>query len=167
MRKWFLAAAAAALIMPACGYLQNVLSPSQDQTVIINPTPAPSATPTASPSPGASGLVRPASVRVGFFGGSCPSGSGKTFPSNGLGQVPVGCTGFATATPKHADGTDLTPAEHGTAIDWTLEPFTSAVNVLGVAEAFNKDVVGVSAGSFNLCATVQGVKGCLNGSVTP
>lgn len=166
-RNKTVALVALVLALVGCGYLDKVLSPTQDstQTVIINPAPVASATPT--PAPGSSGLVAPAYVRVSFFGGSCPSGSGKTFPSNGLGQVPVSCTGFATATPKNADGTDQTPAQHGPNIAWAVESGASLIDVQSVAETFNRDVKGLAPGSFSLCATVQGVKGCLDGQVTP
>lgn len=154
------------------------------QTVTIGTGVAPSPAPSASPSVGG-GLVKPNSVRVGFFGGSCPSGSGRVFPNNGAAQVPLTCTGFATATPKRADGTDQSPAEHGSGITWELEGGQPYVDVTAyrviraksdhvtmwgkasVQEAFNRDVRGVAPGAFSLCATVQGVKGCLNGTVTP
>ena len=38
------------------------------------------------------------SVRVAFYGIRCVDG--QTPPNNGLGKLPVGCSGFVTATPK-------------------------------------------------------------------
>ena len=35
------------------------------------------------------------------------------------------------------------------------------------ASDFNKDLTGVRPGAFNLCATVRGITGCLDGTVTP
>lgn len=164
-RAWFmcLLVVLAAFLAASC---DNLLSPSQNVNVdvITNPSPAPTPPP-ATPPPAASGLTPPASVRVGFFGGSCPNG--RAFPPNGAGTVPVGCTGFATATPKRADGTDQTPAEHGPAIVWSLTEGSAVVTVVSTNEAFNKDVNGLSPGSFTLCATVQGVTGCLAGAVIP
>lgn len=174
------AALAVLALSAACNVNLNRNSTGPDPV----PTATPAPTPSPTPSP-ATGLVKPTSVRVGFFGGSCPAGSGKVFPNNGAAQVPVGCTGFATATPKRADGTDQTPAEHGTGITWELDGGSQNVDVTAyrvirsqsersllwgeasVQESFNRDVRGVQPGAFSLCATVQGVRGCLNGTVTP
>jgi hypothetical protein len=105
-------------------------------------------------------------VRVAFFGFDCPAG--VEVPKNGAGQLPVGCVGFVTATPKTKDNKDVDPRVHGPDIQWihwegheqvTVEDFPGV--------AFNKTLVGVQEGSFRLCAVVKGVEGCLNGTVTP
>lgn len=120
-------------------------------------------TPTATPSPG---LTRPDSVGVGFFGGTCPAGSGKVAPGNGGTQLPVGCTGFLTATPKK-NGAPMPPEQHGDSIVWSDAAPSGIVTVLPAPNAFNRDLVAQAAGGFAICATVQGVTGCFHGTVTP
>jgi hypothetical protein len=104
---------------------------------------------------------------VGFFGISCKNG--KPVPNNGAGQLPVGCKGFVTATPKYANGDDVPLSVHGPDIDWDLESGGAFVDVRppSFPSDFNKDLVGLRVGTFSLCATVRDVKGCLNGTVTP
>lgn len=139
-------------------------SPSPSPTPSPTPSPSPSPSPTPTPNPGASGIHH---IRVGFFGISCKNG--KTAPSNGAGQLPVGCKGFVTATPKYANGDDVPLAVHGPDIDWDLASGAGIVEVRqpSFPSDFNKDTVGLKVGAFSLCATVKGVKGCLNGTVTP
>jgi hypothetical protein len=90
-------------------------------------------------------------------------------PNNGAGQLPAGCKGFVTATPKYANGDDVPLSVHGPAIDWDLESGATIVEVRppSFPSDFNKDLVGLKVGTFRLCATVKGVQGCLNGTVTP
>jgi len=112
------------------------------------------------------------SVRVGFFGVTCTNG--KIAPPNASGELPVGCVGDLTATPKVREVAglrDATEIEHGegTPINplWTIESGSSMVSVQTVDNFFNKRVTGQAVGRFTICATVKGVRGCLEGTVTP
>ena len=135
------------------------------------PSPAPAATPTpaatpmpaATPAPNAGSID---SIRVGFFGFKCDGG--QIVPHNGWGQLPRGCTGYLTATPKKKDNTDVPQKEHGPDISWRLRAGDGVVQVLPPTfpNDFNKDLLGLKQGEFSLCATVKGVEGCLNGTVT-
>jgi hypothetical protein len=127
-----------------------------------NPTPAP--TPTATPKPDPGPID---SIRVGFFGISCKNG--KTAPRNGERRLPVGCTGYVTATPKDKNNIDVPAKVHGPNISWNLMwgKGTVDVKVPTFPSDFNKDVLGLHAGEFSLCATVKGVEGCLHGFVIP
>lgn len=129
------------------------------------PTPAPAATPTPAPTPAPNaGSID--SIRVGFFGFKCDEG--QIVPHNGWGQLPKGCTGYLTATPKKKDNTDVPQKEHGPDIGWKLRAGDGIVQVLPPTfpNDFNKDLLGLKQGEFSLCATVKGVEGCLNGTVT-
>jgi len=103
---------------------------------------------------------------VGFFGFKCTDG--QIVPHNGWGQLPKGCTGYLTATPKKKDNSDVPSKEHGPDISWRLRAGEGIVQVLPPTfpNDFNKDLLGVKQGEFSLCATVKGVEGCLNGTVT-
>jgi hypothetical protein len=104
------------------------------------------------------------SLRVAFFGFRCAEG--RTPPNNGLGLLPVDCTGFVTATPKNKDNKDVPESIHGPTIDWFLREGAEVVRVEDVPlSAFNKNVFGVRKGHFTLCAVVKGVEGCLYGEV--
>jgi hypothetical protein len=106
------------------------------------------------------------SVRVAFFGISCKNG--KEPPRNGVGELPVGCEGSVTATPKTKDNQDVDPRIHGPEIAWRVRDGAERIDVddfPGVA--FNKTLTGKEEGEFSICATVKGVEGCLNGRVTP
>jgi hypothetical protein len=106
------------------------------------------------------------SVRVAFFGISCKNG--KEPPRNGVGELPIGCEGSVTATPKTKDNQDVDPRIHGPEIDWRVRDGAERIKVddfPGVT--FNKTLTGLEEGEFSICATVKGVEGCLNGRVTP
>lgn len=106
------------------------------------------------------------SVRVAFYEIKCPAG--ETPPPNGEGRLPVGCTGIVTATPKDANGNDVDARIHGPDIEWTLVQDARFVDVEDYpGEEFNRYATGKSPGSFQLCATVQTVQGCLDGEVIP
>ena len=130
------------------------------------PAPAPTATPapapTATPAPDRGPID---SIRVGFFGISCKNG--KTAPRNGERRLPVGCTGYVTATPKDKNNVDVPLSVHGPDIDWDLMWGDGTVDVRPptFANDFNKDLFGIRPGEFSLCATVKGVEGCLHGLV--
>src|SRR5216117_3101621 len=137
------------------------------------PTPAPTATPTPAPAASPAPAATPApnagsidSIRVGFFGFKCDAG--QIVPHNGWGQLPKGCTGYLTATPKKKDNTDVPQKEHGPDISWRLRAGDGIVDVLPPTfpNDFNKDLLGLKQREFSLCATVKGVEGCLNGTVT-
>ena len=109
-----------------------------------------------------------ASVRVAFYGFRCQDGVAT--PRNSTGELPLGCVGYATATPKKRDGTDVDPRIHGTEIEWNhrsgheqveIHPDDATFNI------FNRLVVPRQTGSWSLCGTVRGVEGCLNGTVIP
>lgn len=138
-----------------------IVQTSQTVTFGATPTPAPSPTPTPST------LVRPATVRVSPYGIDCPSPIPT--PNNGAGVLPVSCVADVTATPKRADGTDLTDAEHGPAIEWELVAVDKSVVEVSTfpGVAFNRKVRGVRPGRFRLCATVQGVSGCWGSEDSP
>src|SRR5436190_8636956 len=140
-------------------------APAATPTPATSPTPAPAATPTpaATPAPNAGSID---SIRVGFFGFKCDDG--QIVPHNGWGQLPRGCTGYLTATPKKKDNTDVPQKEHGPDISWRLRAGDGVVQVLPPTfpNDFNKDLLGLKQGEFSLCATVKGVEGCLNGTVT-
>jgi hypothetical protein len=105
-------------------------------------------------------------VRVGFYGIRCP-GERKP-PRNGEGLLPVGCTGYVTATPKKENDTDVDPRVHGTEIEWHLVPLGGRVIVANYSDIpFNKVVHGYSPGDVRLCATVQNHQGCLDIKVIP
>ena len=140
------------------------------------PTPAPAATPTPAPNPEPRVTPTPVpeanpdrgpidSIRVGFFGISCKNG--KTAPRNGERRLPVGCTGYVTATPKDKNNIDVPLRLHGPNIAWELKWGNGTVSVKAptFASDFNKDLLGVRVGEFSLCATVKGVEGCLHGFV--
>ena len=143
-----------------------------------NPTPAtPAPTPAATPAPATptpAPTAAPApnrgpidSIRVGFFGISCKNG--KPTPRNGERRLPVGCTGYVTATPKDKNNIDVPASVHGPNISWNLMWGDRSVEVKKptFASDFNKDLLGLRPGEFSLCATVKGVEGCLHGFVIP
>jgi hypothetical protein len=105
-------------------------------------------------------------VRVGFYGIRC-EGQRKP-PRNGEGLLPVGCTGYVTATPKKQNDTDVDPRVHGPGIEWQLVPRGGRVTLSNYSDIpFNKVVRGYSPGDVSLCATVQNHQGCLDITVIP
>lgn len=108
--------------------------------------------PGTSPSPGTGGPCIIARNRVGFFGISCPSG---VAPRNGQGVLPLGCTGSETATPKLADGTDATIAQHGPTCLWAIPIGAERVRSVEVSEVFNRNVVATAVGDVQISATIS------------
>lgn len=105
-------------------------------------------------------------VRVGFYGIRC-DGDRKP-PRNGEGLLPLGCTGYVTATPKRADDTDVDARVHGSAIEWQLVPLGGRVILSNYSDIpFNKVVKAYSWGDVRLCATVANHQGCMNIKVVP
>ena len=133
----------------------------------VAPTPAPTPVPTPEPTPTPAPPQDPgniASVRVAFYGVVCTNG--QQAPNNTARKLPVGCTGYVTATPKQADGTDVRAEDHGPDITWELLQGELQVRVIDdERQPFNKQVKGRRPGDFSLCATVKTVRGCLNAEV--
>jgi len=103
-------------------------------------------------------------VRVHFFSIRCEPGI--TVPSNGDNRLPIGCTGFITATPKTKDNLDVPEQLIGKRIEWTLEQETEVIRLHDWPDQdFNKTAVGLKPGHWNLCATVKGFQGCQFGEV--
>jgi hypothetical protein len=103
-------------------------------------------------------------VRVSFFGIGCIPG--VTPPRNGERLLLMGCYGHVTASPKNKAGDDIDARIHGERIEWTLSQEDTIVQMdefPGVA--FNKTLTARHPGHFTLCATVKGVRGCLEGEV--
>jgi hypothetical protein len=102
---------------------------------------------------------------VAFFGIRC--GGGRTPPGNTRKILPLGCTGAATATPKMADESDLPHDTPGLQIEWSLQPPGNAIVKVTdyPGQPFNKNVIARGVGPFSLCAVVNSVQGCLNGTV--
>lgn len=108
------------------------------------------ATPTVAPGGGAIVFVR-----TGFFGGRCTSGGDV---KNGQ-PLPIGCTGFATATPLGAGDVKLGPEVHGYECRWTTDrPDVVSIAVSG-DNPFNADVTALRSGTAHISATVKGVVG--------
>jgi hypothetical protein len=125
--------------------------PAATPTPAATPAPAPAATPAPQATPAVDpGIID--SVRVGFFGFKCTDG--QIVPHNGWGQLPKGCTGYLTATPKKKDGSDVPPKDHGPDIAWNLRAGQGIVDVLPPTfpNDFNKDLLGLRQGEFRaLC----------------
>jgi hypothetical protein len=104
-------------------------------------------------------------IRVGFYGIQCPAGIAK--PNNSAGRLPVGCLGLVTATPKNKFNDDVDRRVHGPYITWSLRQNRTIVAMRDDPEVpFNKALRAMDAGKFDLCATVQGKTGCLEGTVS-
>jgi hypothetical protein len=104
------------------------------------------------------------SIRVAFYGIRCADG--RTPPNNALGKLPIGCSGFVTATPKNRENRDVPPAVHGPNITWVLKDGGQFIDLHDDPDqTFNKTLVGRGKGHFTLCATLKGVEGCLHGEV--
>jgi hypothetical protein len=144
------AAVLAVVVTAACTFVDvdpdntAVNSPTQ---VITTASPAPSPSPGTGSSGGGT-CVAAASVRVGFYGfnESCADR-----PRNAEGVLPVGCTGFATATPKGPDGADQPFALHSSAVpQWRVAEGAAALLVTVQSNPFNADIAwrsGTPAGT--------------------
>ena len=106
-----------------------------------------------------------AHVAVSFFRINCPPGT--TAPAPALNQLPVGCVGTITATPKDAAGNKLPLDLHGTDVKWFFQAGEGYVVSASPDEetVFNVRLGGNNPGEFSICATVQDKTGCLNGKV--
>ncbi|MCM2255528.1 MAG: hypothetical protein NDJ94_07630 [Vicinamibacteria bacterium] len=106
-----------------------------------------------------------ARVRVGFFEIRCLDG--RTPPRNGENTLPIGCLGTVTASPKDKDEHDVPASVHGPDIEWELvqDGFIADIENDPVS-TFNKFVSAHNPGTFELCATVQTIRGCMRATVT-
>ena len=77
---------------------------------------------------------------------------------------PTTCDAYVTATPKTFDGVDVPPGVHGPEIDWELLVGNVALDQWD-SQKFNLMVHPSGPGPVKICATVQGVSGCLSGQV--
>jgi hypothetical protein len=77
------------------------------------------------------------------------------------------CRGTLTASPKDANDDDVPAYIHGPDILWETESGEGETVLVeeypGVT--FNKFVTGIDRGPFRVCATVAGVRSCINGEV--
>lgn len=153
MRKWKLVAGLVGLVaLISC---ENTPPPPTIPNIYIGgdtiniggTTPG---TPGTTPSPGAN-CSTVASNRVGFFGIGCPSG---VSPRNGQGVLPLGCIGFATQTPKNAQGQDVPAAVHGPVVAWATTTGAERVRLVEVEEAFNRNVIPQIQGDVVITGTV-------------
>jgi hypothetical protein len=104
-------------------------------------------------------------IRVAFYSIRCPEGI--AVPRNAEDKLPLGCTGFVTATPKTKDNLDVKQGLIGTQIDWTFEQEGEHVRLTDFADdvPFNKILFAANAGHWTLCATVKAFRGCQFGEV--
>jgi len=103
-------------------------------------------------------------IRVAFYSIRCPDG--VEVPRNAEDRLPLGCTGFVTATPKTKDNLDVKRGLIGDQIDWTFEQEGEHVTINDFADVpFNKILFGANPGHWLLCATVKAFKGCQFGEV--
>jgi hypothetical protein len=109
-----------------------------------------------------------ATVAVSFFRiANCPPGT--IVPALAFNQLPVGCVGTITATPRDASGNKLPIPLHGTAISWYIRAGEGTVIQMSPDPdvTFNQKVGAREVGEFSICAVVQEKTGCVNGAVTP
>jgi hypothetical protein len=108
-------------------------------------------------------------VRVVLWRLECNAGVNPPLPNEAL--VPLGCDAFATATPKLRNGQDVPSWVHGTEIQWELREGQDVVSVepdTSYGNPFNRILyTRGKVGLIYLCATVQGVEGCLYGHTIP
>jgi hypothetical protein len=105
-------------------------------------------------------------IRISFFGFNCSPGIPT--PNKALNQLPMGCDGYLTATPKDPDGRDVPIQIHGSDITWSFKKGQEFVNVRPWPEQpFNQTVYPLAPGFFKICATVSGVSSCQGIEVVP
>ncbi len=105
-------------------------------------------------------------VRVAFYSLRCEEGI--PVPRNADEKLPIGCTGFITASPKTKDNLDVNERLIGSRIDWTLEQEGERVRINDFPDQpFNKIAVPINPGHYTLCAEVKAVRGCQYGEVEP
>jgi hypothetical protein len=89
-------------------------------------------------------------------------------PDRGAKVYPVGCDVYITATPKAADGRNVDSKVHGPDIAWQVTEGQDVITTRQWPDVpFNETLYAQTTGMFRICATVQGVTGCLRGEFIP
>ncbi|HUG53402.1 MAG TPA: hypothetical protein VMR21_07370 [Vicinamibacteria bacterium] len=105
-------------------------------------------------------------LRVAFYSIRCEDGI--EVPRNADAVLPIGCTGFITATAKDSNNIDVDRRLVGSEIKWTVEQTGDIVRINEFPDVtFNKIAVPLNAGRYTLCAEVPGYTGCQFGEVRP
>lgn len=104
-------------------------------------------------------------VRVHFYSVSCPDG--MTAPRNGANELPLGCRGFLTATPKQKNNLDVPVHIVANDITWWMEKGADKIEVHDYPDHndFNKILVPRHVGAYQICASSHGVVGCQDAEV--
>jgi hypothetical protein len=103
-------------------------------------------------------------IRVAFYSIRCPDG--VAVPRHAEDRLPLGCTGFVTATPKTKDNLDVKRGLIGDQIDWEFEQEGEHVRLNDFQGVdFNKILFAANKGHWTLCATVKAFRGCQFGEV--
>jgi hypothetical protein len=105
-------------------------------------------------------------IRLSFFGFECAPGAPT--PERGTRQLPMSCDGHLTATPKDLNGRDVPSKIHGSDVQWRFKRGEEFVSLREWPdEPFNLTVMPRTPGFFKICASVQGLTGCLGVEVIP
>jgi hypothetical protein len=104
-------------------------------------------------------------VRVHFYSVDCPDG--MTAPRNGANELPLGCRGFLTATPKQRNNLDVPHHIVGNEITWWMEKGADKIEVHEYPDdnVYNKILVPRHVGAYQICASSHGVVGCQDAEV--
>lgn len=104
-------------------------------------------------------------VRVHFYSVNCPDG--MTAPRNGADELPMGCRGFLTATPKQRNNLDVPVHVVANDITWWVEKGADKIEVHEYPDHndFNKILVPRNLGAYQICASSHGVVGCQDAEV--
>jgi hypothetical protein len=104
-------------------------------------------------------------VRVHFYSVDCPDG--MIAPRNGANELPLGCRGFLTATPKQRSNEDVPAHIVGNDITWWMEKGADKIEVHEYPDHndFNKILVPRNVGAYQICASSHGVVGCQDAEV--
>jgi len=104
-------------------------------------------------------------VRVHFYSVDCPDG--LTAPRNGADELPMGCRGFLTATPKQRNNLDVPVHVVANDITWWVEKGADKIEVHEYPDHndFNKILVPRNLGAYQICASSHGVVGCQDAEV--
>lgn len=104
-------------------------------------------------------------VRVHFYSVDCPDG--MTAPRNGADELPLGCRGFLTATPKQRNNLDVPVHIVANDITWWMEKGADKIEVHDYPDHndFNKILVPRNVGAYQICASSHGVVGCQDAEV--
>ena len=104
-------------------------------------------------------------VRVHFYSVNCPDG--MTAPRNGADELPLGCRGFLTATPKQRNNLDVPVHIVANDITWWMAKGADKIEVHDYPDHndFNKILVPRNVGAYQICASSHGVVGCQDAEV--